>query len=385
MDTGIGYPSLLLKTLGLSLILAFTQGCAVSVHSTHEPMHPAAGDIVYLGAMANGSVDKIEIWAEVSEVTVCGPEGAEQEVVQDFRRIARCNPFGWRRSLTCWGSMRGNSLPDHSIVRYHAVAASPLGERSVDEYSFAAGDYPCINRPVPIRAVTDDTSAAIDVVVVRDPDIDEDLFDGYLDDLIDFKFFKFDVFRDARHLYNFWYSREPGEFRMEGDDCVFDHPDTADYAWNALSDEANVADAVVFLHATYKDDCALGVSLSSEFWSELTLVHEAGHAIFGLRDEYNRSDSTVYGQQEEGPPNLWEDRDACMHEASELGFDADDCRTRSPAGLQAIIDLQGLSGCIMGQQLRSSYYGPACRLRVKWKHGLCDAGNCRPQPETETN
>ncbi len=385
MDTVIGYPSLLLKACGLLILLAMTQGCAVRIQSTHDPVHPESGGPVYLTATATGSVDKIEIWAEVSEITACLPNRIEQVVVRPYRRVAVCNPFGWRRSRTCWASIRGTDAPDNAIIRYRAVAKSPLWRTSTDEYSFAVGDFPCEQYPVPIRASTDDTSKSMDIVVVRDPDIEEEFFLSYLRDLIDDKFFRFDVFRKARHLHNYWYSRETGDYRRQNGVCVFEPPNAAGDSLFNLSDEAHVADVFLFLHATDQEDCASGVNFSSEFWLEHTIVHEAGHAIFDLRDEYSLADNPYAPPQTQGPPNLWDSKDKCEADSQALGLDSEGCRTRSTGGSHAIIDAAGVRGCVMGYQNPTSDFGPACRLRIHWKHRECEAGNCFPERESDTD
>jgi hypothetical protein len=67
----------------------------------------------------------------------------------------------------------------------------------------------------------------------------------------------------------------------------------------------------------------------SEPTSYRTFVHESGHALFGLRDEYC-CDSRYF--QNDPNPNIWSSEDACRDDAADEGWDPDDCREFCPSG-----------------------------------------------------
>jgi len=80
-----------------------------------------------------------------------------------------------------------------------------------------------------------------------------------------------------------------------------------------------VGDTIAFLHQTDLRDYRSGNRMSSEIDYDKTLIHESGHALFNLMDEYCCDSS--YSQQD-CVPNIWSSLAACQADAPNLGYTA---------------------------------------------------------------
>ena len=136
------------------------------------------------------------------------------------------------------------------------------------------------------------------------------------------------------------------------------------------------SDALMYVHYSDMRDCALNKRFSAELWYEKSVVHEFGHALVELRDEYRVSNNKYRPQ--ELMPNIFDGEEACRKEAPLLDLPGDYCVSSTPAFNFWRIDPTGADGCIMGpsQHLAWSEFGPACKRRIKWRHDLCEAGQC---------
>lgn len=86
-------------------------------------------------------------------------------------------------------------------------------------------------------------------------------------------------------------------------------------------DQCPFADAIAVLHTENYGDCRFGWTYSSEGNSDYSFVHESGHGIFDLRDEYERNFTRW-----EGPlTNIWGTRDDCESVVSTHGGNPDGC------------------------------------------------------------
>jgi hypothetical protein len=126
--------------------------------------------------------------------------------------------------------------------------------------------------------------------------------------------------------------------------------------------------------------------MSSEIDSDKTLIHESGHALFGLQDEYC-CDSNY--NQLSNVPNIWTSLAGCQAEAADIGHPTSNCTQIAKGTTQSInfwyIDPSGPTGSIMGssQHEPGSDFGKAGRRRINWRYGQCVGGQCMQiQPES---
>jgi len=166
--------------------------------------------------------------------------------------------------------------------------------------------------------------------------------------------------------FNVYYYTGPGEVRADADNlCEGEKPP-------GYSSECSFADTTAFIH---QEDCRDATDIiaggfpmpGSEFTARYssTMVHESGHAIFGMEDAYYEAGRTYI--QLPQLPNVW---------SSQANCEAD----RDPAWSEPCVEICDPSGencvgfwkldydCIMGHHVMG-YYGsfcPACRRRISW-------------------
>jgi hypothetical protein len=132
--------------------------------------------------------------------------------------------------------------------------------------------------------------------------------------------------------FNFYYSTLPVQvsYRLE---------ESERYCWpeftipNALQD--SFIDVFVVLHVCpsycnyYCRDYSMynPNAFSTEFFEENVFVHESGHAIFGLADEYADSDcpSSTYYFEPQPYPNIWDTIEECENFATQHGIPTSTC------------------------------------------------------------
>jgi hypothetical protein len=126
--------------------------------------------------------------------------------------------------------------------------------------------------------------------------------------------------------FNFYYTQKQGT-------ASTDHCGNASLPNNLLQD-CTYADAVVVLHKNEFGDCANANLYTAEgpVFPKKSFIHETGHAVFGLADEYDDSrcvsepkKATNYSQPNP-MPNIWRSEANCVEDASStVGWDPADC------------------------------------------------------------
>jgi len=287
--------------------------------------------------------------------------------------VKTCDPAGNVSSLSCTHTMP-SAFPAASLINFKAVAYDDDGKSSSETYSFAAGDYPWPDEAIPIRLKDGtNTQSHYDIAFVPDDDITLTSFRDQLDNVMNDLYFKYSDIRTWRGLYNFYYSEKKGNYEEL---CNFTDPSN-------MATLTSVADAVVILHSTDLRDCKSGKRISSEIDYDKTIIHESGHILFGLMDEYC-CDSSYSAQA--CHPNLWSSKANCEAAAPGLSLSTSDCVQLSKGTTTKNfwrIDPTGSNGCMMGpsQHGAGSDFGPACRDRITFRIGKCLGGDCFPSPE----
>ena len=365
-------PGRLVLVILFAAIASALGGCSSAlVLAKHAPMHPQNAEAVTFKGSAAGTVDKVVLSYERFTLTVAGNGSLTETLVESATTVKICDPAGSVSSLDCTHTM-STAFAANSLIRFTAKAFDNQGRTSTETYSFAAGDYPLPDDPIPIR-VKGPTADHLDVVLIPDTDITLNNFRAGLDEVIDNLYLKYDQIRIFRGVYNFYYSSQQGNYEEL---CNFTNPPN-------MANLTAIADTVAILHSTDLRDCRSGTLMSSEIDYDKTLIHETGHAVIGLKDEYCCDSS--YSQQP-CEPNLWSSLANCQGAAPTIGLPASNCTQLSSGGTTINfwrIDPSGAGGCIMGpnQHNADSDFAAACVRRIHWRYGKCFNGNCFPSPE----
>ncbi len=141
------------------------------------------------------------------------------------------------------------------------------------------GRCPACTDCVPLFVGEPSTDHAIDIVFVMDRDygINRSVFVNDSWGLIRNGYFNNTVLANSRDKFNFYVHNGTGDYEE-----VCDH-------WTLPSgfhEDCPFADASAIIHRDPERDCAHGPTFSARYDSNRTVVHESGHGIFGMRDEY---------------------------------------------------------------------------------------------------
>lgn len=340
-----------------------------TVIARHRPMHPGNTQAVTFEATAT-EADRVRLSYERYTLSTASDGTHVQTLAVAETEVKVCDPPGSSASITCTHVM-GSAFPANSLITYTARAWDAEGTSTAESYSFAAGDYPWPDDPIPVR-LKGDTASKLDAVFIPDTDITLADFRDQLDEVMEL-YFRYDEIRTWRGLHNFYYSSRQGNYE-EG--CNFTNPTN-------MANLLAVADTVAILHATDLRDCRSGTRMSSEIDYDKTLIHETGHALFGLADEYC-CDSSYFTQA--CSKNLYATLASCQSDAPNLDYPASNC-TQLTDGTTTLnfwrIDPTTAPGCMMGpsQHTAGSVFRAACARRLQWRYGKCLGGNCFPSPE----
>jgi len=365
----------LITLLGALIIQA---GCSTTFQTFHEPMHPI-GDYTHLKMSATGLIDRIEL--RVHRFTI-DDEGNETADSMSPLLVEVCDPFFYVTSLIC--IYRSASSGDNKMIEFEGKVVLWNGTTRIEKYKFASGRYPENLGPVPIR-VKGNPVEKLDIVIVPDSDLKGTSITKpwtnlrwLLDDLVDDQYFDYEAILAWRGLYNLYYSREDGDYSVDAfGNCVFD----------SVPDLAAGSDSLLYAHAALMRDCTLTDRFSAESWYGKSILHESGHALVGLRDEYQGANYGIYGPHV-CMSNIFKDKAKCVSEAPGIGLPASYCKQIEAYWNVWRIDPADATGSLMGpaQHYAWSDFGPASMRRINWRYGLCLDGDCMkydPCDETE--
>jgi len=166
--------------------------------------------------------------------------------------------------------------------------------------------------------------------------------------------------------FNVYYYTRPGEVKMDiGGRCEGEKP--PDYVVRC-----SFADTTAFIHRTgCIDNSRYGNGdfplPGTEFTAEdsKTFVHEAGHAIFGMRDEYYQ-EGKVYNQMPTFP-NVWSSQANCEAVRVAVGWSEPCVEICNSNGENCVGYWKLDYECIMDNY---ESFCPACKMRIEWVFGV---------------
>ncbi|MCX9084296.1 MAG: hypothetical protein OIN87_05780 [Candidatus Methanoperedens sp.] len=318
------------------------------VYALHSPLHPTNGQTVTFTAKATDNhpsgIDHIWLWVDGSYVKRCDSD-------------------------TC--TYTGGPYSKNNI-KYFALAYDKSGNRGFSGYiDFTVGPYS--GNTVPILH-TGDSRTKIDVVFIPSKEYDGNMAQFYSDISNSIKngYYASDPIFKNRNKFNFYYFKNtvnvgtktiPG---VSGTLCDWSAPS----GWGGVT----FADSGAIIHRFDCRDSAGGGLFSSEWNSYRTLVHESGHAIFGIADEYC-CDSYYF---EPSPnPNIWNTLAKCKNAATANGWNPNDC-VKLTDGTSSINwwksdpepDIMKTGGGTVWA------FNRADMRNLNWLFGECSAGRC---------
>ena len=353
-----------MAALGVLLVLSTSTFAEPEpVIARHRPMHPVGVPVTF---EATAVADRIILSYQRSTLSTA-PDGTHVQSTVESAIITTCDSQRPGTSVTCAFTMPA-PFPAGSLITFSAIASNKDNSGSVETYSFAAGEFPWPNDPIPIR-LKGDTKSKLDTVFIPAGAIEVSEFADQLDEVLEL-YFKYDPIRQWRGMHNFWYSGQKGDYK---EFCKFTDPPN-------MAELRVVADAIAYLHKEVLRDCSNIPRMSSEIDDEKSIVHENSHTLYGLQDEY--CCNTKYKPQE-CAPNIYGSLADCEADAENLGYPKSNCiRLEYETTIKDVwrIDPSTEPACIMGpnQNKKSSLFRSACLRRLRWRYQKCRNGECFP-------
>ncbi len=118
---------------------------------------------------------------------------------------------------------------------------------------------------------------------------------------------------EKREVFNFWYVTEPVQVNNDSGNCHWENPES-------IKEMCPQLDRAAIIHIDTCRDYSLGDTFSAEFNSYGTFLHESGHGIFGLADEYDDGPDCRTHYFEPDPfPNIYDSEGHCRFMSTHRG------------------------------------------------------------------
>ena len=358
-----------------------TARCAIGapeVFVLHQPIHPAASQAVTYNVKAQDvqGLSSIAVFEQQEKLKLC-PNGQHgcTDVILAWRQIGQCQFLGPVQSSDCAVSVPGG-YADSFLIRYRARATNIAGASAEDgEIYFTAGKYDWPDDPIPIY-IRGAPEQKIDLVFIPDNDYGP-ANTGFMDDvsaLVRESLFSEKPFaekiRGRREMWNLYVTYQQGDAQPTY--CNRTPPPN----WAIMS---ATVDSGFIVHKTDFGDCS-GLGPGSTFSGERILstearfyvvpIHELGHSVFSLADEYRGGGLFATSMPEH---NLFIDRTTCENNAAAHGWPITNCKLirrtnywRSDGDRDLMVDTSSTD----------HVSGPSDTGRYDWWYQQCAAGNC---------
>lgn len=312
-------PGLILSTISVGSF-----GC-VSTFPMHDPIYPAGGEsITYtLEAESNGGIAEVRLYELVSSIDAAGNMSAGTEMLLRKWDIPS-SPTSASVSYTKTGG-----YPPNKLIRYRFEVIygkhwwGCWGWRQSHRVTFAIRPYPVTDQPAPVF-VQGDIDHTFDLVFIPDKDIlNMEEFRDNCKGMIEDAVLAEPCIRPWSSQFNFYINPEAGvatDYDKIGTDKEHQRPSN----WAYLS----FAEAKAIMHTRELRDYADMVNglFSTEQHNRGDMMHEIGHAMFGLADEYIGGDYF----QADILPNNWSTRAEAEADAPSRHKTAADVRQIEP-------------------------------------------------------
>jgi hypothetical protein len=251
----------------------------INTYPMHNPIYPNSTDqVTYfldVPASERSLVQSVELWETISTVDPVNgtltPLGPPTKIGQTWYTVPVNYPHV---NTTCPNTHQANTFIQYEfkIVDVDSVPHSHVVGYAIRDYppSTVQGGY----QPTPVY-VQGDIGQTMDIVFI--PDVDIPVMDTFRDNcrlMILDGIFADDMTRSFWKYFNFFINPRSGDIRASGSPV----PDN----WSQLS----FAEGHAIMHETAFQDYANGTLFITDQQNRAAMLHEAGHALFGLADEY---------------------------------------------------------------------------------------------------
>ncbi len=296
-----------IKLLFIAALAIMATACKTDIQIVHDPLVATSGD---------------EITFTAEAITNTTPSSMTIQLLVNAILVKTCN------SSPCTFTGGPYSTREDGFVTYAAnitaeynVMGRTYTQTDVDGYYWTGitdTSYDWNGSDVLYGRYHGVTADHEDLVfhMAEDYDDNGEDFEDFVDDATDKVndiYGEQDVIEINLDKFNFWVYKKEGE----ASGCGTVHSDTStDIPWR--DDDA-------VLHTTSFQDCTnAGLShFSAEGFNTKAFLHESGHAVFGLGDEYDGPTNYTIVQSPE--PNIFDTETECRNEQTANSRDPDEC------------------------------------------------------------
>ena len=308
----------------ITFLGCMTLGGCVTTIPLHDPIYPNASTAISysLEARSGAGIHRIELYEMVSTIDAAGTVTPGTETrIQEW-------DFPADPSTVTVNFSQANGYPTNRLVTYRFWVQTGRwwwGGRSTRSHdvSFATSPYPVSNQPIPVYA-QGDVEKVFDVVFIPDTDITNMVtFRSHVRSMIRDAVFAEPSILPWNTNFNFYINPATGT-ATDYDRIATDGTHQIPSNWANIS----FAEAKVLMHQNNLRDYASGGLFSTEQQNRGTMMHEGGHGMFGLADEY---DGGVHWEAAE-LPNNWDTLAGAQTDAPSRGKTASDAREIGTSG-----------------------------------------------------
>lgn len=327
-----------IRWLCATAAIALFSGCATpTVRALHSPFHPSGTDRVTFTADAQATRDRgvtemsivQRVWLQDGFCAAwvageCVPLRSPSE-----KTLKTCQFDPAPSSARC--EVTVEPFADGGFVTYGARMKETSGQKASDLWiGFAVGRQAHPNEPIAVYT-RGNSSSTIDVVLIpvdynQSPGRTTRDFVNVARDFIVNGYLAQAQIDGDRDKWNFYVNPVTGGLVQTTMGTIVNRNVTQPLNWTQV---ASVADAVAYVHndGSWRDFGVFGGDGIGHFTilagTSGTIVHETGHALFGLSDEYCCDGGTVTTSWPH--PNIFSTQAACQSSATAHGVGTGNC------------------------------------------------------------
>lgn len=280
--------------LGVSLMIF--AGCSnITTRPLHEPLYPSNGETVTFNLRAESSsgIKSVSIYETISEVDAAGLVTTGTPSLLDSRDFP-AEPNSIDQDFSKVGGYASNRL-----VAYEFEVTNGDDKNRSHSVTFAIRPYPVTDQPAPVYA-QGDVDDVFDIILIPDTDVtDMGAWRDNCRELIVNTIHRDETLRVFNRSYNFYINPDTGtstDYDRRHIDGYHQMP--------ANNANLTFAELRCLMHQDELRDYAFIGAISMEMNRPQTFLHESGHALFALADEYTGG----WHYEADDSPNNWDIR-----------------------------------------------------------------------------